>query len=202
MQEEWRDVVGYEGYYQVSNLGNVKRMTSVVRSCLKHLNGFKTVKEHNMKLNLTNKYLSVCLHKNGVLKYKRVHRLVAEAFIPNPQNLEQINHKDENKLNNCADNLEWCSCKYNQNYGTRKEKREHSQVKEIQKIDPNTNKVLETYFSLMNAAKMNGLSFRAISRCATGKSKTSGGFIWKYTNNIEEFGALDKVVENTLIENA
>ncbi len=180
MKEEWRDVVGYEGYYQVSNLGNVKRKTSIVKSALLHLNGYKTVKEHIMKPSVMNKYLSVRLCKYGVSKTKKVHRLVAEAFIPNPQNLEQVNHKDENKLNNRADNLEWCTCLYNQNYGTRKEKREHSQVKEIQKIDVKTHKVIETYFSLMNASKMNGLSFKAISRCATGKSKTSGGYIWRY----------------------
>lgn len=100
--------------------------------------------------------------------------------MPNPYNLPQINHKDENKFNNCADNLEWCTCKYNQNYGTRKAKRELVKVKPIQKIDKDTDKVLETYISLACAARENNISFKAISRCALGLCKTSGGYKWKY----------------------
>lgn len=186
MKEIWKDVVQFEGYYQVSNLGNVKRLRTEVQSCLKHHNGTKIVKERNLTKKIQNKYYSVHLCKNGKSKTIRVHRLVAQAFIPNPNNLPQINHKDENKLNNSADNLEWCTCKYNQNYGTRKYKREHSKVKPIQKIDIKTKEVLDTYFSLSYAAKENNLSFKAISRAATGKVKTSGGYIWKYIGNNQE----------------
>lgn len=180
MKEIWKDVVNYEGLYQVSNKGRVKRIESVVKSCLKYHNGFKIVKEKLKDFCFVNKYYSVVLCKNGKRKMFRVHRLVAQAFLPNPNNFEQVNHKDENKLNNCVENLEWCSAKYNQNYGTRKEKRIHSKVKEIQKIDKNSKKILETYFSLSEASRQNNISYKAISRCATGKSKTSGGFIWKY----------------------
>lgn len=184
MGEIWKDVVGYEGYYQVSNLGRVKRCRSVVKSCLKHLNGTKIVKERICGQYLINKYSSVHLCKNGIGKYWRVHRLVAMAFISNLDNLPQINHKDENKLNNRVDNLEWCTCKYNQNYGTRKYKREHTKTKEIQKIDANTGEVLETYFSLTYASKINNLSFKAVSRCALSLSKTCGGYKWKYVKDL------------------
>ena len=180
MKEVWKDVIGYEGFYKVSNLGNVKRINSKVKSCLRHLGGYKIVKEHFMTPRIINKYYSVHLCKDGKSKNVRVHRLVATAFIPNPNNLPQINHKDENKLNNNAENLEWCSCKYNQNYGTRKQKRELSKTKPIQKINKQTGEIIETYISLSSAARKNDISFKAISKYALGKSKTSGGYIWKY----------------------
>lgn len=107
MQEIWKDVVGFEGYYKVSNLGNVLSLRR------------KYSGEHLMSPSLDSLgYAVVCLRKNGYKGNKKVHRLVAEAFIPNTDNLPQINHKDENKANNRVDNLEWCDCKYNVNYGT------------------------------------------------------------------------------------
>ena len=115
MTEEWRDIKGYEGYYQVSNLGRVR---SVDRYCacwssVRFVKGaLKNVRPHNG-------YLVVDLSLNGKSKTISVHRLVAQAFIPNTDNLPQVNHKDENKQNNCVDNLEWCTCEYNIKYGTR-----------------------------------------------------------------------------------
>lgn len=117
MTEIWKDIVGYEGLYQVSNLGNVKR-----------LKGYKgrekgyIVEEHLIKPSInSNGYQNVVLCKNGKTKTFTMHRLVAIAFLYNSDNLPQVNHKDENKLNNCVDNLEWCDSKYN-NYGTRNKK--------------------------------------------------------------------------------
>lgn len=109
MQEVWRDIKGYEGLYQVSNLGQVKRLGNdrQMRE--------KTLKERKGKSG----YLQVLLCKNGKYKAKYVHRLVALAFIPNPNNHKEINHIDENKANNNFKNLEWCNHKYNCNYGTR-----------------------------------------------------------------------------------
>lgn len=92
--EIWKDIEGYENLYQISNYGRVK---SIIRNKIKH---YET--NHNG-------YLRVNLCKKRKIEHKRVHRLVAEAFIPNPQNLPQINHKDGNKLNNCVNNLEWCT---------------------------------------------------------------------------------------------
>lgn len=106
--EEFKDIEDYEGLYQVSNYGNVKS-----------LNYNHTGKEHILKsVDRGNGYLYVDLCKDGQRKHHQVHRLVANAFLPNSENLPQVNHKDECPANNCVDNLEWCTCEYNINYGT------------------------------------------------------------------------------------
>lgn len=102
-----KDIEGYEGRYMVSDQGqvyNVKRKQ------------FMSLQDDGRG------YLFTGLSKNGKRKFYKVHRLVAQAFIPNPDNLPEVNHKDENKHNNCVDNLEWCDVKYNRNYGTRNER--------------------------------------------------------------------------------
>lgn len=108
-KEIWKPVVGYEGLYEVSNLGRV-------RSLNYNGTGTKgTLSEATNKCGY--KYLVLC--NNGKRKHHLVHRLVAGAFLINPNNLPQVNHKDEHKDNNCIDNLEWCDNKYNNNYGTK-----------------------------------------------------------------------------------
>ena len=112
--EEWKNVIGYEGLYEVSNKGNVR---NVRRNTL-------------LKLSKTNYgYIQVHLYKNGIRTGLRVHRLVAQAFIPNPDNLPEVNHLDEDKTNNRVDNLEWCTAKYNVNYGHRTENAINTRVK-------------------------------------------------------------------------
>ena len=107
MKEEWKDIEGYENEYQVSNLGRVKSLKSNII----------------MKQNLNKKYnrYSIMLWKNGKSKRFWVARLVAKAFVfnPNPDIFTQVNHKDEKKTNNNSDNLEWCTVEYNNTYGTR-----------------------------------------------------------------------------------
>ncbi len=116
MIEVWKDIENYEGLYQVSNLGRVRSLDRIV-GCGKQLKG----KE---KAIFQDKYgySVVCLCKDGFAKHWKVHRLVAISFLENPSNFPEINHKDENKENNRAENLEWCTTKHNINYGTRNEK--------------------------------------------------------------------------------
>lgn len=110
--EIWKDIEGYEGLYQVSNKGRVKS-----------LNYKRTGKEGILSSSPTSSgYLIVNLCKNKKQKPFYIHRLVAKAFLPNPNNLPQVNHKDENKENNTVYNLEWCTAKYNNNYGTHNER--------------------------------------------------------------------------------
>lgn len=114
--EIWKDVQGYEGLYQVSNQGRVKSLERVAPN--KHC-----VEERILKFKKNRAgYFQVWLYKNNKAKVFLVHRLVAKTFIPNPVNLPQVNHIDENKINNCVSNLEWCTSKYNVNFGHRTSK--------------------------------------------------------------------------------
>jgi len=113
MQEVWKDIVGYENMYQISNLGRVK---SLARACGTSAKKYTCVERILKPRNICG-YNSVMLYQNGKTKQFKCSRLVAQAFIPNPDNLPIVNHKDENKRNDCIDNLEWCTIKYNTNYG-------------------------------------------------------------------------------------
>ena len=117
--EEWRPVVGYEGLYEVSNMGRVKSVERIVR-CNR---GYRTVSERILKGNKNiDGYLQVELCQDGKMKPCTIHRLVAQAFLDNSEGYKEINHKDEDKTNNCVENLEWCDRLYNANYGTRNER--------------------------------------------------------------------------------
>ena len=120
MEEIWRPVKEYEGYYEVSNLGRVRSIDRVVVD----KNGRQQFKKGTILKYRPDRqgYIVVALSINRHYTHKCVHTLVADAFIPNPDNLPQVNHKDEVKSNNYVDNLEWCSAKYNANYGNRNKK--------------------------------------------------------------------------------
>ena len=120
MTEIWKNIEGYEGKYQVSNFGQVKSMIGQekVLHPKKHRNG----------------HLQIGLHKDKKRKTMYIHRLVAQAFIPNPDNLPCVNHKDENPNNNNVDNLEWCTQKYNCNYGTRVDRIMETKKQQYKKI--------------------------------------------------------------------
>lgn len=120
MEEQWKDIKGYEGLYEVSNLGNVRSLDRTV----KRGQGY-TIKEGRVLTPFYEEkkgYYQVVLAKDGKAKTYRVHRLVAVAFLENPNNYTDVNHKDEVKTNNNVDNLEWCTRKYNNNYGTKPER--------------------------------------------------------------------------------
>lgn len=112
MQEIWRNIPGYDGLYSVSNFGRVMSQERTDRI------GRNKKRKILIPCKSQNGYLKVSLYKNGKVKYKSIHRLVAEAFLENEQNLPCINHIDENKENNVVSNLEWCDYYYNNNYGT------------------------------------------------------------------------------------
>ena len=123
-------------------------------------------------------YLTVNLSNNGIRQIKKIHRLVAEAFIPNPNNYPQINHKDENKLNNNVDNLEWCTQKYNCQYGTRNYRcTVHCNRKVKQLLN---GEVINKYNSLKEASLKTNIKYQNISSCCRNQQNTAGGYEWKY----------------------
>lgn len=167
MTEIWKDIPGYEGHYKVSNLGRVK---SIKYNKEKILTPYKEVKRFG--------YLSVYLRTPGNKKTMKVHRLVALAFIPNPNNLPEINHRDENKENNCVDNLEWCTSKYNANYGTKLTRLSKILGMKVAQYSKN-GELINTFDSQQEAASKTRCIQTCISDCINGKIKTHRGFIWK-----------------------
>ena len=166
-KEIWKDIEGYEGLYQVSDSGRVKS-----------LNYKSTGKKVCLKQQKNNKgYLLVSLYKDGERKFYLVHRLVAQAFVPNLEGYQVVNHKDENPLNNCANNLEWCTQKYNCNYGARNEKASKSNGTPVICVETNT-----IYLSARDAQRKTGIFATNICDCIRHKKRhyTAGGFHWKF----------------------
>lgn len=173
--EEWRDIEGYLGLYQVSNFGRVKSLSRIV--CEK-TGKQKHIKERILKPGyIRGGYLGVALHNGCGQKTFKIHRLVAKAFIPNPDNLPFINHKDENPQNNCVWNLEWCTHTYNINYGSCKTKMAERKAKPVVQYDLNMNFIAE-YPSIKEAEK--ALGIRHICDVCLGRYKQSSGYIWRY----------------------
>ena len=188
INEIWKDVKDYEGLYKISNLGNIRGMKSnKVLVLSSSPSGYKFIR----------------LFKKSKGKNYRIHRLVAEAFIPNIDNLPFINHKDENTENNCVDNLEWCTASYNINYGERnkkvankvsiwrKNKGSDYSPRERKKVAQYTldDKFVREFNSINEAGRETKSSIGTIHNCCVGKSKSCNGYKWKFV--------LDKVEENT-----
>ena len=178
--EEWRDVVGYEGLYQVSSMGRVKSLERKVPKGY----GERTVKERILKPK-TNRYgyLIVGLYAGGKRKMFFVHRLVCQAFHDNPDNKLDVNHINENKTDNRACNLEWCTRRENVNHGTRNVRAGKAIAKALSKpvgqytLDGDLVKVWQ---STSEVERQTGFSQGNISEVANGNRKTAHGFIWKY----------------------
>lgn len=190
-QEIWRPVVGYEGWYEVSTLGRVRSLSRTIL-CNNRYEAFYKGKILSPTPNVRWRYMTLYLCKDGVRKRVRVHRLVAMAFLPNPDNLPEVNHKDANRQNNRLDNLEWCDRKYNSNYGdARKKQQESARKNKAYKRRPKRisqysldGTYLATYDTSYEAARAighpnSGSNLRA---CARGNSghQTACGFVWKY----------------------
>lgn len=176
MNEIWKPIVGYESLYEVSSLGRVRSLNYHRGNYVRVLNQY-----------LCAGYYYVGLYSNGKLKRHRVHRLVAEAFIPNPDNLPCVNHRDENKLNNSSLNLEWCDHKYNNNYGTARQRM----------IDKQTNNKLKSkrvlqftvdgdficeWPSASEISRALGFSQGNVSACCRGELSQTNGFVFKYVS--------------------
>lgn len=174
--EIWKDIKGFEGKYQVSNLGNIKHLLKHGKS--KILN--PSTEKHGYKV--------VVLYNKGTVRTFKVHRIVAETFIEKPLNKEQINHIDGNKTNNRVDNLEWCTAKENMNHafknGLCNNKKNGKGVRAVKvaQLDKENN-LIAIYVSQTVAAKINNISTGVISACSRGILKTGGGYKWAYIDD-------------------
>ena len=155
-----KDIIGYEGLYQITSCGKVYSYRSK-----------KFLKPGKVR----GGYLQVGLWKDGEMKKYLVHRLVAEAYLPNHNNLPCVNHKDENKENNALPNLEWCTYEYNNNYGSHIEKVAKSCGKPVYCEELN-----KTFDGAHAAARELGLDNSHIIKCCKGKQKTTGGYHFRY----------------------
>ena len=174
MKEIWKDIQGYEGLYQVSNLGNVKSFyfdpPIILKSC-KNQKG----------------YLHIVLNKNGIKKTVRIHRLVAQAFVDNPNNKEQVNHIDGIKINNNACNLEWVSNQENISHASKNglladvTGNNNPRCRAINQYDLN-NKFIKQWKSFYEIKKSLGIDRSCIWRCCIGKFQQSHNYIWRYAD--------------------
>lgn len=182
-KEIWKDIPGWEGYYQASNLGRIRS-----------LDRYEEFMNNNGKISTRlrkGRVMKQTIVQNGYCvvtlcgKRKYVHRIIAETFIPNPDNLPYINHKSEIKTENSAENLEWCDPKYNVNYGSGKEKNSKKQknspmkslVVEQYTID---GKLVKVWPSLHEIRRVLNKSISYVQACCRNKAHTAYGFVWKY----------------------
>lgn len=164
--EVWKNIEGYEGLYQVSNMGRVKSL--------------KQNKERILKQAVTNDgYLRVGLYAGYKRKMFAVHRLVCQAFHENPDNKPEVNHIDEDKTNNNAVNLEWCTRKENVNHGSRNERTGKAESKLVGQYTLD-GELIKIWPSTIEAKRQAGFDCGHISRVANGERKTHKGFVWKY----------------------
>ncbi len=174
MEEIWKDVVGYEGLYQVSNTGKVRSLN------------YRAVKNrvHELTPKTNNSgRLWVELFKDGIARQHLIHRIVGNAFIPNPYKFEEINHKDENPKNNNVDNLEWCTREYNVRYynerhpsGNRNGKLKKLAINQIS----GDGTIIRQWNNAREVFVQTGMSASSITDCCRGKRKTAYGFRWQY----------------------
>lgn len=166
--EVWKPVVGYEGLYEVSNKGNVVSLKRNMR----------TILSPSIK---SNGYLQLCLYKKGKGKSLYVHRLVAESFLDRVDGKEQVNHLDEDKLNNSVENLEWCTSKENNAHGTRVVRMAKSQGTPVMCVETG-----EIFYSQGECSRKMRLSQPAINMVLQGTRKHHKGFTFIYLNTLEE----------------
>ncbi len=167
---QWREVVGYEGLYLVSDEGEVYSLPRVLN------NGRGSFVRRGQMLKPGKRgrygvlYKFVVLSDGEKTRQLSVHRLVADAFVPNPSGFDVVNHIDRNSLNNRADNLEWCTQQYNNEYGHNRPVCQYTLDGEL----------VARYKNIVSASKITHISRTAINNALTGWSKTAGRYIWEY----------------------
>ena len=185
MEENWRDIEGYEGRYQVSDIGNVKSLNYKNRGYAKVL---------SPKISNRGR-MWVQLKCGGKIKNALIHRLVASAFIPNENNEPLVNHKDENPLNNRADNLEWCSASYNTKYSIdrhpERKRRVSNRIRPkgvpYKHKDPivqfsKDGKEINRFPNIAYVCAMNDWKTSSVLQCCNGERRTAYGYIWRFAN--------------------
>lgn len=170
MIEIYKDIQGYEGKYQISNLGNV----------------YSLITNKILKPRLTlDGYYQVDLCKDGVKRHLYIHRLVAQSFLDNPKNYKIVNHKDENSMNNIVSNLEWCDSTYNNNYGNCKRKISEANSIKINQYDMNGN-FIKQWLGVNNIERCLKINKGNICMCCKGKRNNAGGYKWEYMQELEQ----------------
>lgn len=183
--EVWKNIEGYEGLYQVSNKGNVKKLNYKNSGVDKIL----TQKHHPQG------YVFTALWKDGKHKNHFMHRLVATAFIENPLNLPEVNHKDENQSNNCVENLEWCSSSYNTNYSRKRHPERYftvfdgkrtSHISKYSMYEVNqltlSGELVKTWINIAEIVRTMKYNNASITRCIMGERKTAYGYKWEFAD--------------------
>lgn len=192
--EQWRDVVDYEGLYKVSNYGRVK---SVERNVLRSSGKTMLVRERILKVTINKKYVYLSLSKGGHQPKAKAHRLTAQAFLPNPDNLPQVNHKDENTINNYIhintdgsvnmekSNLEWCTEKYNREYGTLNQRLKETWRKKygVCIIRYNLDGSISKVYECGKDVEYDGFGRRAVYANCNHKTLTYKGFVWRFKDD-------------------
>lgn len=180
--EIWKDVVGFEGLYKVSNTGKLKSLDR--KDSLGH-----NIRGKQISTKKNNRgYVQVHLTKDGKCHMKLMHRLVAEAFIENKNNLPQVNHKDEDKDNNTVENLEWCTNLYNRRYGTGYarscDKHDYKAIaltnsKKVKQFSKDGSLIAE-YISISAARRATGVSDSCIRKCCNKTTMQAKGYVWAW----------------------
>ena len=183
--EEWKPIRGFEGLYEVSNHGRVRTLDGWKDWATRCGNpGRRFVRGKILIPQLKNsRYLFIILHNRDTYRIVTIHRLVAETFVPNPNNLNVVNHKDENKLNNISSNLEWCTYDYNNSYGTARERsrKKHKSIPVEQLTLDGV--VIARFDGMHEAERMTGIRRCEIGRCVKKSTSTARGYRWRIATN-------------------